>query len=142
MKLNEPLEKEIINRLMCPDCRTALEYQQTLVRCLGCGRTFPIINGVIQMVPDSWLQAYRARLNQPDNASPQALDKTSSLQYEALRFKTRRSIKLNVCEQSIVNQFLEQHQEGIWVLDVPCGMGRFNDVLTRYRMKVLSIDKR
>jgi ubiquinone/menaquinone biosynthesis C-methylase UbiE/uncharacterized protein YbaR (Trm112 family) len=140
--LNETILKKALDRLMCLDCRAALEYQQTLIRCLGCGRTFPIINGVIQMVPDSWLKNNRARLNQPDNASSQAIDKTSSLQYEALRFQTRRSIKRNVCEQSIVNQFLEQHPEGTWVLDVPCGMGRFNDVLARYRMKVLSIDKR
>jgi len=141
-QLIEPLSKEVFDRLMCPDCRADLDYTQTLVRCLGCGRTFPIITGVIQMVPDSWLRDHHDLLNQTDTAASQATDKTKSTQYETLRFQTRRSIKRNVCEQSIVNQFLEQHPEGIWVLDVPCGMGRFNDVLARYRMKVLSIDKR
>jgi ubiquinone/menaquinone biosynthesis C-methylase UbiE len=141
-QLIEPLSKEVFDRLMCLDCRADLEYTQTLFRCLGCGRTFPIINGVVQMVPGSWLRDHHDLLNQTDTAASQAIDKTKSTQYETLRFQTRRSIKRNVCEQSIVNQFLEQHPEGIWVLDVPCGMGRFNDVLARYRMKVLSIDKR
>jgi SAM-dependent methyltransferase len=103
---------------------------------------FPVINGVIQMVPGSWLKEHSDLLYQTDAAASKAIDEIKSTKYETLRFETRRGSKRNSAEQSIVSRFLQKHPEGIWVLDVPCGMGRFNDVLARYNDNVLSIDKR
>jgi uncharacterized protein YbaR (Trm112 family) len=32
--------------LVCPACRHALQLEDALIRCLGCNRRYPIIDGI------------------------------------------------------------------------------------------------
>lgn len=35
-----------IERLVCPVCRQRLELADGSVRCVGCGRVYPVVDGI------------------------------------------------------------------------------------------------
>lgn len=37
---------EVLARLVCPVCHARLAQEQTRVRCAGCGRSYPIEDGI------------------------------------------------------------------------------------------------
>ena len=50
------LSSEVLTLLACPVCRQALELEQAssavVVRCLGCGRRYPIVDGIPVLIPE------------------------------------------------------------------------------------------
>ena len=42
----QPLTAEDLRWVVCPVCRKALQLESTAVRCQGCGRRYPIVDGI------------------------------------------------------------------------------------------------
>jgi hypothetical protein len=42
----QPLTPEDLHWVVCPVCRKALQLEANVVRCQGCGRRYPIIDGI------------------------------------------------------------------------------------------------
>jgi len=47
---NEMLEKELLDILACPACRGDVEEQSGEIVCKGCGRRYPIRDGIPVML--------------------------------------------------------------------------------------------
>jgi uncharacterized protein YbaR (Trm112 family) len=37
--------------LVCPACRHALQLEDNVIRCLGCNRLYPIVDGIPILLP-------------------------------------------------------------------------------------------
>jgi uncharacterized protein YbaR (Trm112 family) len=42
----KPISPEDFRWIVCPVCHRALERQTESVRCTGCGRSYPIVDGI------------------------------------------------------------------------------------------------
>jgi len=46
------LDPEGLNRLVCPVCRQSLALEADTVRCSGCNRRYPILDGIPVLLAD------------------------------------------------------------------------------------------
>jgi uncharacterized protein YbaR (Trm112 family) len=46
-----PLQPEDLARLACPVCRQALACEAESVRCTGCARRYPLVDGIPVLLP-------------------------------------------------------------------------------------------
>ncbi|MBU0548966.1 MAG: Trm112 family protein [Candidatus Omnitrophica bacterium] len=46
------LDPELIDILVCPDCKSGVKLQEGKIICLGCGRKYPVKNGIPIMLID------------------------------------------------------------------------------------------
>jgi len=56
-RLGDIMPREVINRklleiLACPMCKQRVELKGEELVCMGCGRRYPIVNGIPYMLPD------------------------------------------------------------------------------------------
>jgi len=119
------LAADLLAVLRCPACGQPLESAGGAgYSCSGCGRKFPVIDGVARFVDaanyaDSFgFQWQRYRRTQ--------LDTGESGESES-DFRKRTG-------------FAPQDLNGKLVLDVGCGMGRFAEVATRWGARVVGVD--
>jgi uncharacterized protein YbaR (Trm112 family) len=49
------VSRELLDLLVCPGCREALDDRGTLLRCRGCGLGFPVRDGIPVMLLDEAL---------------------------------------------------------------------------------------
>jgi uncharacterized protein YbaR (Trm112 family) len=47
-----PLAPDLLDLLACPVCGGTLSEQPEELRCDGCGRRYPLIDGIPQLLPD------------------------------------------------------------------------------------------
>ena len=133
-----------IDVLACPGCRGDIsETSAEELSCTQCARTFPIDRGVVRMLPENPMRAGGWDLKlRPDQvrADPDGEGKTIPA-LEDRRFRQgSESRRKNARERAIVDWFLGRAPKGSWIVDVPCGMGRFSDLAHRRETRLCSID--
>jgi len=47
-----PISKELLEILACPVCKQSLKLKGKKLICQKCGREFPIVNGIPNMLPE------------------------------------------------------------------------------------------
>jgi hypothetical protein len=52
---SQPLTAEDLHWIVCPVCRKALQLETASIRCQGCGRRYPIIDGIPVLLAESAL---------------------------------------------------------------------------------------
>lgn len=116
--------EEVRAILRCLDCQSGLNSGPDGLVCAGCGRQYPLLNGVIRFVG---AQEYAGSFGfQWKLYSRTQLDDASSQRSESA-FRRRTG-------------FRPEDLKGKLVLDVGCGMGRFAEVATRWGAHVVGID--
>jgi SAM-dependent methyltransferase len=110
--------------LRCVSCEGRLEVRGEGLVCVGCGRDYPQIAGVIRFV-DEQLYAGSFGFQWQVHARTQLDSKESNRSEQAFRQRTG---------------FKPEDLAGKLVLDVGCGMGRFADIATRWGAHVVGID--
>jgi SAM-dependent methyltransferase len=118
------VDDEVLSVLRCLSCRGVLDDRGSELTCAGCGRKYPVVNGVVRFVDG---QQYSGSFGYQWNVySRTQLDtKESSRSERAFRRRTG---------------FRPEDLAGKLVLDVGCGMGRFADVATRWGARVVGVD--
>lgn len=48
----EKISEELLEILACPYCKESVELKDDKLVCPKCGRDFPIVDGIPQMLPD------------------------------------------------------------------------------------------
>jgi len=117
------LAREVLAILRCLECQSPLQQADGLV-CLGCGRHYPVLNGVVRFV-DQENYAGSFGFQWKLHARTQLDDASSQRSENAFRRRTG---------------FGPEDLKGKLVLDVGCGMGRFAEVATRWGAHVVGID--
>lgn len=46
------INPELLKILACPMCKQKVELRGEELVCVGCGRRYPIVNGIPHMLPD------------------------------------------------------------------------------------------
>jgi len=46
------ISRELLEILACPMCKQRVELKGEELVCVGCGRRYPIVNGIPHMLPD------------------------------------------------------------------------------------------
>ena len=118
------LANEILAVLRCLACQSTLDQSADGLVCVGCGRRYPALNGVVRFVEE---QNYAGSFGFQWKlyAQTQMDDATSQRSENAFRRRTG---------------FRPEDLAGKLVLDVGCGMGRFAEVATRWGAHVVGID--
>jgi len=120
--------------LACPSCQGAISPS---LECKGCGRSFTTCGSVLQMLPEApqsggyWGTQLVSMVEFGQQGTPT---------YHHDRFSTLRGRWKNLRERAIVDGFLARLPRGSWVVDVPCGMGRFEDLALRRGLRACGID--
>jgi ubiquinone/menaquinone biosynthesis C-methylase UbiE len=118
------LAGEILPILRCISCWNELKQDADGLACLGCGRKYPRIHGVVRFVD---AQHYAGSFGfQWQRFAQTQLDTEESRRSE-MDFRRRTG-------------FQPEDLAGKLVLDVGCGMGRFAEVATRWGAKVVGVD--
>jgi SAM-dependent methyltransferase len=118
------IAEEVLTVLRCLSCKASLRQRTDALVCAGCGRAFPLVQGVARFV-DSQHYAGSFGFQWQVFARTQ-LDTGQSHQSE-VDFQRRTGFCLN-------------DLTGKLVLDVGCGMGRFAEVATRWGAHVVGVD--
>lgn len=121
--------------LACTNCRNDLTFKEEelhgleivsgILSCDGCGRTYPVVDGIPRFVPGD--------------------DYASSFSFEWNRFRTTQLDSANGRGESESRlraslDFPVEGLRGILVLDAGCGMGRFAEVALKYGATVVGMD--
>jgi len=116
--------EEVLAILRCLDCQNSLNSEADGLVCTGCGRQYPLLNGVVRFVG---AQEYAGSFGFQWKlyARTQLDNETSQKSERAFRRRTG---------------FKPEDLAGKLVLDVGCGMGRFAEVATRWGAHVVGID--
>jgi len=118
------LADRVLSVLQCLSCRDRLEVRDSELVCMGCGRKYPCIDGVLRFV-DAQQYAGSFGFQWHVHAKTQLDNEESNRSERAFRRRTG---------------FRPEDLAGKLVLDVGCGMGRFADVATRWGAHVVGID--
>lgn len=46
------ISRELLEILACPVCKRAVKLKGKELICVGCGRKYPVVKGIPQMLPD------------------------------------------------------------------------------------------
>lgn len=116
--------EEVLAILRCLDCQSGLNSEAEGLVCAGCGRQYPLLNGVVRFVG---AQEYAGSFGFQWKlyARTQLDNETNQKSERAFRRRTG---------------FRPEDLAGKLVLDVGCGMGRFAEVATRWGAHVVGID--
>lgn len=121
---NNGLTAKVLEILICVSCKKGLRQAGDGLVCSGCGRHYPLLNGVVRFV-DAQNYAGSFGFQWKVHARTQLDDATSHRSEEAFCRRTG---------------FRPEDLTGKLVLDVGCGMGRFAEVATRWGAHVVGID--
>jgi len=118
------LADEVMSILRCTCCQSELRPDGKALACIGCGRRFPVVNGVARFVG---AEHYAGSFGFQWQLFRQTqLDSETSRRSED-DFRRRTG-------------FEPEDLAGKLVLDVGCGMGRFAEVATRWGAHVVGVD--
>jgi SAM-dependent methyltransferase len=118
------LADEVLAISRCLSCQGSLDQSADGLVCAGCGRRYPVLNGVVRFV-DAQNYAGSFGFQWKLYARTQLDDANSQRSENAFRRRTG---------------FRPEDLAGKLVLDVGCGMGRFAEVATRWGAHVVGID--
>jgi uncharacterized protein YbaR (Trm112 family) len=48
----QSLQAEDLRWIVCPVCHQSLEFEAAVIRCQGCGRRYPIVDGIPVLMAD------------------------------------------------------------------------------------------
>jgi uncharacterized protein YbaR (Trm112 family) len=48
----QPLTAEDLRWIVCPVCRQSLQLEEAVIRCQGCGRCYPVVDGIPVLLAD------------------------------------------------------------------------------------------
>jgi uncharacterized protein YbaR (Trm112 family) len=46
------LTEEDLRRIVCPVCHQSLRFEEAAIRCQGCGRRYPVVDGIPVLLAD------------------------------------------------------------------------------------------
>jgi len=116
--------EKVLAVLRCLSCRGHLDDGESELVCRGCGRKYPVLNGVVRFVD---AQQYAGSFGFQWNVHARTQLDTAESQRSERAFRRRTG-------------FRPEDLPGKLVLDVGCGMGRFADVATRWGAHVVGVD--
>lgn len=118
--LDRETPDDVLRILRCPACQNSLRESTHALVCAGCGKAFPIKNGLARFV-DSQFYTH-----------------TFGYQWQKYaRARWGRSSELTFQQKT---GFSAAELAGKMVLDVGCGTGRFADVVNRCGGRVVGVD--
>jgi len=118
------VDDEVLSLLRCLSCGDQLADKGSDLQCLGCGRKYSRINGVVRFVSE---QQYAANFGFQWHLHARTQLDTEESKRSEQAFRRRTG-------------FRPEDLAGKLVLDVGCGMGRFAEVATRWGARVVGID--
>jgi 2-polyprenyl-3-methyl-5-hydroxy-6-metoxy-1,4-benzoquinol methylase/uncharacterized protein YbaR (Trm112 family) len=163
------MKRRLIDLLICPGCggdglelETAVPERESwppetgagVLRCAGCGRRYPVVDGIPRLLPDSW-EEHRERLVpelERARGAGAALDPEEIRDFRARLGSTRQSFGFEWLRHQVTG-FAENREffvrslgidpselAGKLVLDAGCGMGRFLEVAASGGAEVVGLD--
>jgi hypothetical protein len=48
----QSLTAEDLRRIVCPVCHQSLQFEAAVIRCLGCGKRYPLVDGIPVLLAD------------------------------------------------------------------------------------------
>jgi uncharacterized protein YbaR (Trm112 family) len=48
----QSLSAEDLRRIVCPVCHQSLQFEAAVIRCQGCGRRYPVVDGIPVLLAD------------------------------------------------------------------------------------------
>jgi hypothetical protein len=128
------INPEHLDKLACPECRGNISLA---LNCTSCGRPVEAAGRVLRMLPDA-----------PNAGGHWGTDllsifksgQTEMPRYHHDRFTTTSGQCKNLRERAVVDTFLRRLPKGSWVVDIPCGMGRFSDLAQKRGLRYCGID--
>ncbi|HTC76555.1 MAG TPA: Trm112 family protein [Edaphobacter sp.] len=48
----QSLTAEDLRRIVCPVCHQSLQFEAALIRCQGCGKRYPVVDGIPVLLAD------------------------------------------------------------------------------------------
>src|SRR5437667_7732405 len=118
------IAEEVLTVLRCLSCKANLHQGADALVCAGCGRAFPLVQGVARFVD---AQHYAGSFGFQWQVFARTQLDTDQSHRSEIAFRRRSG-------------FAPEDLAGKLVLDVGCGMGRFADVATRWGARVVGID--
>jgi len=114
--------------LICPGCKAALREGTEGYVCVGCGQVYPVLGGVLRMLP---------ALTGAEEQTRAAFD------FEHRRYQQARYLRItpDLIEAWLAEVRLPRdYFKGGTVLDVGCGTGRWTYALASLGAKVVAVD--
>lgn len=122
----------IAGLLACPHCRAGLSIEPACFRCIGCGSSFDVLDGVprlaVRGTSESWGEPQLAEQSAAYQGEYQAIERAAAynLYYERRllrRISTRREYRL-------IDRHLRRVGHSRVILELPCGGGRMTPALS------------
>lgn len=156
---------ELLDVLACPGCRRneldlegarldrssrPAELAAGVLSCATCRRTYPVLDGIPRLLPDSW-QEHRERLP-PGLARRERVDRVEIRRFRSMHGSTRDSFGFEwarhpASRREESRDFFrrttgldEASLGGRRVLDAGCGMGRYLEVAAELGADVVGLD--
>jgi uncharacterized protein YbaR (Trm112 family) len=57
----QSLTAEDLHRIVCPVCHQSLQLETAAIRCQGCGRRYPVVDGIPVLLADRAIQSFDGR---------------------------------------------------------------------------------
>lgn len=114
--------------LMCPDCHGSLAWLSDAYHCPACRAQYPVVEGIVRMLPP---------LSRPEQQIRGAFD------FEHRRYQAARYLRIS---PALIDSWLEDVQlpkeyfQGITVVDLGCGSGRWTYAMASLGARVVAID--
>ena len=118
------IAEEVLTVLRCLSCKANLHQGADALVCAGCGRAFPLVQGVARFVD---AQHYAGSFGFQWQVFARTQLDTDQSHRSEVDFRRRTG-------------FCPNDLAGKLVLDVGCGMGRFAEVATRWGAHVVGVD--
>jgi uncharacterized protein YbaR (Trm112 family) len=48
----QSLTEEYLRRIVCPVCHQSLQLEEAAIRCQGCGKRYPVVDGIPVLLAD------------------------------------------------------------------------------------------
>lgn len=143
------MENRLIEVLTCPECRGEFESDDAIIICSSCGKTFPCVNGTIDLLPDSNLElsAKETRDDILYKIKKRIFHPTTNFPFSYItKIKRERLYEKCLNDKSFAERFrqtyipVEYRAKTGLVLDLGCGRGRHCAVLSQCGFDVIGIN--
>ena len=120
--------QHLVSNLICPECRGPLERESQAYTCRPCGVSYPVIGGVLRMLP---------ALTKAEQQVRGAFD------FEHYRYRSAQYLRIS---PALIDAWLSDVQlppdyfKGLTVLDGGCGSGRWTYAMAALGAKVVAVD--
>lgn len=56
-----PFDPALVDLLACPACLSGLRLELDRLICAGCGRAYPIVDGIPELIAERAVEGYRSK---------------------------------------------------------------------------------